>query len=163
MDIISMDPYSQMATPPGSDEVKRVFYSHPRAMVGVDTFLFDHTAESRVPPYYLPNPNTFGGMARYIKLYALGLLGLEEGVKRITSQPAKRLGLKDRGVISQGMKADIVVFAPEEVTDKGTDDEPRRYSEGFRWVFVNGKSAMENGILTAGRSGQVLYTRPSAL
>ncbi|HOQ02629.1 MAG TPA: amidohydrolase family protein [Bacillota bacterium] len=163
MDIISMDPYSQTATPPGSDEVKRVFYSHPRAMVGVDTFLFDHTAESRVPPYYLPNPNTFGGMARYIKLYALGLLGLEEGIKRITSQPAKWLGLRDRGVISQGMKADIVVFAPEEVTDKGTDDEPRRYSEGFRWVFVNGKSAMENGILTAGRSGQVLYTRPSAL
>jgi N-acyl-D-amino-acid deacylase len=90
-------------------------------------------------------------------------LGLEEGIKRITSQPAKWLGLKDRGVISQGMKADIVVFAPEEVTDKGTDDEPRRYPEGFRWVFVNGKSAMENGILTAGRSGQVLYTRPSAL
>ena len=61
------------------------------------------------------------------------------------------------------LEADIVVFAPEEVTDKGTDDEPRRYPEGFRWVFVNGKSAMENGILTAGRSGQVLYTRPRSL
>lgn len=160
MDVISSDPYIQTMTPSGSDEVKRLFYSHPRAMVGIDTFLVDSMAESYVPPYYLPNPNTFGGMARYIKLYALGLLGLEEGIKRITSQPAEWLGLKDRGVIAEGMKADIVVFEPDEVTDKGTDEEPRRYPDGFEWVFVNGKKAMESRVLTAGRSGQVLFARP---
>jgi len=157
MDVICADPYCILSRPStGSDEVKRVFYKHPLAMVGVDTFLVNHTAETKVPPYYLPNPNTFGGMARFIKLYALGLLGLEEGIRRITSLPAERLGLKDRGVIAKGMKADIVVFRPEAVTDKGTDEEPRQYPEGFTWVFVNGQDAMGDGKLTLNHSGEVL-------
>ena len=157
MDVICADPYSILSRPSvGSDEVKRVFYRHPLAMVGIDTFLVNVTAEVKVPPYYLPNPNSFGGMARFIKHYALGLLGLEEGIRRITSLPAQRLGLKDRGLIAEGMKADIVVFNPEAVAEKSTDEEPRQYPEGFRWVFVNGQVAMEDGKLTLSRSGQVL-------
>ncbi len=162
MEVISLDPYSIASTPDGPDDIKRIFYAHPRAMVGIDTFLMDNTAESHVPPYYLPNPNTFGGMARFIKQYAIGLLGLEEGIKRITGLPAARLGLKDRGVIAEGMKADIVIFQPEIVTDKGTDEEPRQYPEGFKWVFVNGKPAMENGAFNGNRNGDVLLARNHA-
>lgn len=157
MDVISADPYATVARKTtNSDEVKRVFYKHPRAMVGIDTFLVNTTFETKVPPYFLPNPNTFGGMARFIRLYAIGLLGLEEGIRRITSLPAKILGLKDRGVIAEGMKADIVIFKPEAVTEKDTDEEPRQYPEGFSWVLVNGQVAMENGKHTLSRSGQVL-------
>lgn len=158
MNVISADPYvsSAWADEKESDEVKRIFFRHPLAMVGVDTFLVDPTYEIKVVPYTLPNPNTFGGMARFIKLYGLGLLGLEEGIKRITSLPAKTLGIKDRGTIAEGMKADLVVFKPEAVLDKGTEEEPRQYPEGFSWVFVNGVVAMENGKLTRSRSGRVL-------
>jgi len=157
MDVISADPYAIVARKTtNSDEVKRVFYKHPRAMVGIDTFLVNTTFETKVPPYFLPNPNTFGGMARFIRLYAVGLLGLEEGIRRITSLPAEILGLKDRGVIAEGMKADIVVFKPEAVTEKDTDEEPRQYPEGFSWVLVNGRVAIENGKHTLSRSGQVL-------
>lgn len=157
MDVVSRDPFATRAEPAeGSDEVKRIFYRHPSAMVGIDTFLVDHTAGSKIPPYYLPNPNSFGGMARFIRLYAVGLLGLEEGVRRLTGLPAQRLGLSDRGVIAEGKKADLVVFRPEKVTDRGTSDEPRQYPEGFSWVFVNGEAAMADGGLTLSGSGKVL-------
>jgi len=160
MDVISADPYSTRAEPSeGSDETKRIFFRHPLAMVGIDTFLFDDTAETRVPPYYLPNPNTFGGMARFIRLYAVGLLGLEEGIRRVTGLPAQRLGLTDRGVIARGKKADLVIFRPEAVKETSTGEEPRQYPLGFSWVFVNGKAALENGKLTLSESGRVL-TRP---
>jgi N-acyl-D-amino-acid deacylase len=95
-------------------------------------------------------------MARFIKLYAVGLLGLEEGIRRLTSMPAATLGLDDRGVVAEGKKADLVVFRPEAVTDKGTIDEPRQYPEGFKSVFVNGTAAMEDGQLTLARGGRVL-------
>ena len=157
MDVIQEDPHATVGKPKeGSDEIKRIFFRHPRAMVGIDTFLADETAGSSVPPYYLPNPNTFGGMARFLKHYALGLLGLEEGIRRLTGLPAERLGLKDRGVIAEGKKADLVIFRPEAVLDKTTSEEPRQYPEGFTWVFVSGKPAVEEGKLTLSRNGSVL-------
>lgn len=154
MDVICEDPMATAAWLENSkaDKVKRIFYKHPLAMVGVDTFLVDHTYEVNVPPYTLPNLNTFGGMARFIKLYALDLLGLEEGIRRITNLPAKTLGLKDRGIIAEGKKADLVVFTPGDVEDKGSEEEPRQYPSGFSWVFVNGTMAMENGKFTKSRS-----------
>ncbi len=158
MNVVSKDPRATTAwvEGPEGDKVKRIFYEHPFAMVGIDTFIVDHTYEVTVPPYTLPNPNTFGGMARFIKMYALGLLGLEEGIRRLTSLPAETLGLKDRGLIAEGKKADLVVFEPNKVQDKGTEEEPRQYPHGFNWVLVNGVIAMENGKFTKSRTGEVL-------
>ncbi len=156
MDVVCNDPYATGAWGEESDEVKRIFYRHPLAMVGMDTFLVDHTFEIKIPPYTLPNPNSFGGMAKFLRLYAQGFLGLEEGVRRITGLSAKTLGIKDRGLIAEGMKADVVVFAPEKVTEKGTYEEPRQYAEGFSWVFVNGVAALADGKLTHSHSGKVL-------
>lgn len=156
-EIICNDPWATRAEPrDSSDEVKRIFFRHPSAMVGIDTFLFDETAEVRVPPYYLPNPNTFGGMARFVRVYALGFLGLEEGVRRISSLPAERLGLKDRGVLAEKKKADIVVFDPSSVKEMCTSEEPRQYATGFSWVLVNGVPAVQNGKLALSGSGRVL-------
>lgn len=157
MDVLRRDSHAKHAPPKeGSDQVKRIFYGHKLAMVGIDTFLADKTMEVTVPPYYLPNPNTYGGMARFIRLYANGLLGLEEGIRRVTGLPASRLDLADRGVLAEGKKADVLVFKPEEVTERGTAEEPREYPAGFSWVFVNGTPAMTEGELTLSGSGQVL-------
>jgi len=161
MDVISEDPRAGGGSkrPFATDGALRVFYQHPLAMVGCDTLVVDETFESKVLPYNLPNLNTFGGMARFIRLYANGLLGLEEGIRRLTSLPASRLGLADRGAIEVGKKADLVVFKPEAIKECQDDIETRRYPEGYGWVFVNGVAAMENGKLTHSRSGKVLRKR----
>ncbi len=157
MDIICEDPWTTTGLRKGEEETKRLFFKHPRAMVAIDTFVVDETCEGKNPPYMLPNPNSFGGMARYLSLYAAAdVLGLEEGVRRISGLPAERLGLADRGILAEGKKADIVVFRPEAVKDKSTEDEPRQYPKGFSWVFVNGKAAMEDGKLTLTKSGKAL-------
>ncbi len=156
--VIMDDPYARLSLgkPDTPDDVKRVFYKHPRAMAGTDTKLFDTAAEQTIPPYYVPNPNTYGGMARYIKRYGIGMLGFEEGIRRITSLPAATMGLRDRGEIVVGKKADIVVMTPHLVCERSTDDEPRQYPGGFDWVLVNGVPALADGKHTLSRSGKVL-------
>jgi len=158
MDILAADPRAcgGPRRPYAMDEALRVFYSHPLAMVGIDTILTDETIEMTVPPYSYPNLNTFGGIARFVRLYAVGHLGLEEGVRRLTGLPASRLGLADRGVLAEGMKADVVVLRPDEVQECEDQIEPRQYPKGYYWVFVNGVAAMADGKLTASRSGTVL-------
>jgi N-acyl-D-amino-acid deacylase len=161
MDVIVEDPRAcgGMRRPYALDEALRVFYSHPLAMVGIDTMLVDETFEMTVPPHMYPNLNTFGGVARFFRLYGMGLLGLEEGVRRLTSLPAERLGLSDRGVVAPGMKADLVVLKPDDVLECQDDVEPMQYPQGYHWVFVNGTAAMEDGKLTHSRSGEVLRKR----
>lgn len=161
MDVIVADPRAcgGMRRPYALDEALRIFYSHPLAQVGIDTVLVDETFEMTVPPYGYPNLNTFGGVARFIRLYAVGHLGLEEGIRRLTGLAASRLGLADRGLIKPGMKADLVVLKPEDVVECQDQIEPRQYPTGYHWVFVNGVAAMENGKLTHSRSGMVLRQR----
>jgi len=158
MDVIQQDPRASGGTrrPYAMDQALRVYYSHPLAMVGCDTMAVDETFAMSVPPFMYPNLNTFGGMARFVRLYALGHLGLEEGIRRLTSLPAERLGLKDRGVIATGMQADLVVFKPEDVADNESNIDPVKYPTGYHWVLVNGEVAMADGQLTRSRSGKVL-------
>ena len=84
------------------------------------------------------------------------VLKLEEAVRKMTSFPAQRLGLNDRGSIREGMKADIVVFDPARVRDMATLDNPKQYPEGIPIVIVNGEIVFENGAMTAARPGRVL-------
>ena len=71
--------------------------------------------------------------------------------------PAQRLGLADRGVLREAMKADVVIFDPNTVRDKATFEQPHQYAEGVSTVIVNGQVAFENGKMTAARPGRVLY------
>ena len=71
--------------------------------------------------------------------------------------PAQRLGLADRGVLREGLKADIAVFDPNSVRDLATFEQPHQYAEGVTLVVVNGQIAMEDGKMTAARPGRVLY------
>jgi N-acyl-D-amino-acid deacylase len=85
-----------------------------------------------------------------------GLLPLAEAVRRLTSAPAQRLGLHDRGVLRPGAAADVVAFDPAGVTERGTTFEPNQVAAGVRHVFVNGVATLRDGVLTGARSGEVI-------
>jgi len=85
-----------------------------------------------------------------------GILGLPEAIHRMTSMPAHRLGLHDRGELKVGNRADIAVFDPNEFSPTATLDNPNSYANGMRHVVVNGVPSFANGEFTDNRSGQVL-------
>lgn len=104
------------------------------------------------------HPTSYGWAARTLGVYVRerGVLRLEEAVRKMTSLPASRLGLFDRGTIAPGNWADLVVFDPETVIDRATVYSPREYAEGVRWVLVNGAVVINNGEHTGARPGVVL-------
>ncbi len=105
-----------------------------------------------------PHPRLYGTFPRILGHYCreLGLLDLPEAIRKMTSAPAARLGLRDRGIVRPGMKADLVVFDPDRVIDKSTYDEPRQYPEGIQHVFVNGRHAVRDGELHEANAGRLL-------
>jgi len=105
-----------------------------------------------------PHPRAFGTMPRLLGRYArdLGLLSVEEAVRRITSQAARRVGLLDRGLLRPGMMADVVVFDPGRIRDLATYEEPSQYSQGIEHVVVNGRPVLEDGRMTGERPGRAL-------
>jgi N-acyl-D-amino-acid deacylase len=84
------------------------------------------------------------------------LLTLEEAVRKMTSFPAARLGLADRGLVRPGMKADLVVFDPATIRDRATFERPHQYAEGVSLVVVGGEVVLDGDRTTAARPGQVL-------
>jgi N-acyl-D-amino-acid deacylase len=106
-----------------------------------------------------PHPRSYGTFARVLAVYVRdkGLLTLEEGVRKMTSLPAWRLGLHDRGILRPGMKADIAVFDPARIRDTATYEQPHQYAEGVAQVLVNGEVIYEKGAMTAARPGRILY------
>jgi N-acyl-D-amino-acid deacylase len=84
------------------------------------------------------------------------VLPLEEGIRRLTQMPAQRVGLADRGVLAPGAWADVTVFDPDLVQDRGTVAEPNAFPDGIRHVLVNGQLAFTDGRFAADRSGRVL-------
>jgi N-acyl-D-aspartate/D-glutamate deacylase len=84
------------------------------------------------------------------------LLGLEEAVRKMTSAPAARLGLADRGLLEDGHFADVVVFDPLTVRSNATYDEPRQYPTGIEHVVVNGTLVVDGGEHTGALPGRVV-------
>lgn len=106
-----------------------------------------------------PHPRSYGTFARVLAVYVREkkLLTLEDAVRKMTSFPAQRVGLLDRGILRPGMKADVVVFDADRIRDKSTYDQPHQYAEGVTAVLVNGVIVFENGAMTGARPGVVLY------
>jgi N-acyl-D-amino-acid deacylase len=111
-------------------------------------------------PLYGPHdhPRTWGAMPRLLGHYVreLHLLTLPEAVRKITSMPAQREHLHDRGLLKPGYFADITVFDPNTIADKASYDHPDQVSEGVRFVFVNGQLEYEDGGLTGTGAGRAL-------
>lgn len=108
--------------------------------------------------HVLVNQASYGWTARVLGYYVreLQALRLEEAVAKMTSFPAQRLGLKDRGFLKEGMVADLVIFDPDEVCDITTPDNPAGYPRGIECVFVNGQCVFEKGSLTGATPGKVI-------
>jgi len=106
-----------------------------------------------------PHPRGYGTNARVLGHYVreLKVIKMEEAIRRMTSLPAQKFQLRDRGLIREGMAADIVVFDEGIVGDRSTFTHPHAYSTGFRYVIVNGQIVIKDGIHTGVRSGVVLY------
>ena len=94
-------------------------------------------------------------IARYVR--EMGVLSLEDAVRKMTSWPATRLRLEDRGVIREGMWADVVVFDYETIQDLATWESPVEFSEGIDYVLVNGELVIDHGVHTGAMPGRVLY------
>lgn len=105
-----------------------------------------------------PHPRAWGTFPRYLGHYCreLGLLSLEECVRHLAENPAKRLGWTDRGLVRAGYAADLVVFDPRTVADRATFEQPRLLATGIHHVVVNGRSVLENGSRTATAPGRAL-------
>jgi N-acyl-D-aspartate/D-glutamate deacylase len=140
-----------------TEEEVITYLKHKQAMVGIDTFTFDDTWEISCPPYFLPHPNTYGAYPRYIRRYVreTKALSIEEAIYKATHAPAKKMGLKGRGIIERGAFADIVIFNYDELSEGGDYLEPRRYPKGIKYVIVNGKIVVEKGKHTKARPGKV--------
>jgi N-acyl-D-amino-acid deacylase len=106
----------------------------------------------------VPHPRSYGTAPRVLGRYVRerGVLTLEAAVAKLSSVPAARLGLTDRGLVRDGWKADLVVFDAETVTDLATFEDPARYPAGIRDVIVNGRVAIRDGIETGERPGRLL-------
>lgn len=123
--------------------------------------MFASDASIRIFGRGAPHPRGYGTNARVLARYVREqkIIPLEEAVRRMTSLPAQRFGLHDRGLIREGMAADMVVFDPETVQDNSTFNKPHQYSSGFSYVFVNGALTLEEGVHNGTRKGEILYKR----
>jgi N-acyl-D-amino-acid deacylase len=105
-----------------------------------------------------PHPRAYGTFPRILRKYVREdhLLTLEDAIRKFTALPAQRMRLTDRGVLKQGMWADVVVFDPDQITDKATFEDPNQLSVGMQYVFVNGVPVLLEGKATSALPGRVL-------
>jgi N-acyl-D-amino-acid deacylase len=120
--------------------------------------MFASDASIRQYKQGVPHPRGYGTNARVLSKYVREekIISLEEAVRRMTSLPAQKFQLKDRGLLKEGMAADVVIFDEKEVQDMASFEDPHQYSKGFKYVIVNGKMVAENGIHTGVRNGITL-------
>lgn len=126
----------------------QAFVSHPYGMIGSDAILFGE----------YPNPRTYGCfplvLAEFVR--AEKHLRLPEAIRKMTSFPAQRLGLPDRGLLRDGFKADVVIFDPATVRTDATREDPKHYPVGIDYVIVNGKVVIDQGNNTGVLPGRAL-------
>ena len=132
------------------EDVRRIM-KHPQTMIASDGRLSQ-------PGDGSPHPRAYGTFPRVLGRYTreLHLLTLEQAVNKMTGMPARRLGLTNRGTLSPGNFADVVVFDPNTVADRSTFEKPHQYPVGIEHVLVNGDFMVDGGEFTAKRPGRVL-------
>lgn len=135
----------------GEEDVKRIM-QYPFNMFASD-------ASIRLLGAGMPHPRGYGTNARVLSKYVRDekVISLEEAVRRMTSLPAQKFQLSDRGLLKTGYAADIVIFDENKVKDVSTFERPHAYSTGFQFVIVNGVLTVENEKHLGVRSGKALY------
>jgi N-acyl-D-aspartate/D-glutamate deacylase len=138
-----------------TEEDNVVTITHPLTMFASDGRIIPEDSE------YFPNPYANGTFTKVLGKYVREekLLTLHDAIRRMTSYPAQKLGLNDRGILKEGYWADITIFDADRIIDKATYENPRLYSEGVEYVFVNGVLAYNKGVFTNSKSGMALRKR----
>ena len=122
--------------------------------IGSDGFAFAADPE-KIPS--IPHPRSFGTFPEFFRLVReRQFCSLEQAVRRATSKAADMLGMKDRGMLREGMIADITVFDPDMIAPCATHIDPIQLSTGVHHVIINGEIALHNGTQTRSRCGQIL-------
>jgi N-acyl-D-amino-acid deacylase len=105
-----------------------------------------------------PHPRYYGTFPRVLGKYVREekVISLEEGIRKMTSAPAQRLGLADRGLLKEGFKADVTVFDPETILDNATFTDPHRFPSGIPYVICNGVFVIDKGKHTGKLPGRAL-------
>lgn len=136
------------------DNVARVL-QHPLLIIGSDGSTMAPTGRAALAR---PHPRSYGTCPRVLGYYVRErrLFDLPTAVRKMTSLPADQIGLRDRGRLAPGRKADVVVFDAGTVTDLATFEDPHRYPAGIAHVFVNGVAVVDQGAHTGARPGRVL-------
>jgi dihydroorotase/N-acyl-D-amino-acid deacylase len=133
------------------EDLQRILV-HPATMIGSD---------GEIPTFgqAVPHPRSYGTFVRVLGLYVRDkkLLTLETAIQKMSSFPAQRLGLADRGVLRTGLKADLAIIDPARVADTATFEKPHSYAVGVSTVIVNGQIVFEKEAMTPARPGRVLY------
>ena len=133
------------------DDIRRVV-THKSSTICTDGLLIGN-----------PHPRAYGTFPRVLRRYVLEekLLTLEKAVQKMTSLPAYRFGLKDRGIVKHGAFADLVIFDPRTIRDTATYDNPRQFAEGVKYVIVNGQVVLREGQFSEARPGKALRREPA--
>ena len=136
----------------GEEDIRRIMKSRYQ-MFGTDAAGIPFN-----PEFGAVHPRFFGTYPRVLGKYVREeqVLTLEEAIRKMTSFPAQRLGIKDRGLLREGAWADLVVFNPDTVIDKATFEKPFALPEGIPYVIVNGKVVVEQGTIQKVFPGQIL-------
>jgi len=108
-----------------------------------------------------PHPRAYGTNARVLGKYVreMGVISLEDAIRRMTSLPAEKFNIKNRGLIKEDYIADIVIFDENEVTDMANYTEPHRYAKGFKYVWVNGALTINEGEHNGTRKGMAIRNK----
>lgn len=140
-----------------STDVIRIM-QHPTTMIASDGRL-TQDGEGH------PHPRAYGTFPRVIGYYAreLGVLSIEEAIRKMTSMPAETMGLTDRGILRDKYRADLVIFDPQTIIDRSTFTNPHQYPAGIEYVMINGQLAVDRGVFMDIRSGEVLKRKTLSL
>jgi N-acyl-D-amino-acid deacylase len=151
MDIVSRGGASAVFHGMGEEDVTRIM-RYPFNMIASD-------AGIRVLNAGVPHPRGYGTNARVLGRYVRDkkVMELEEAIRRMTSLPAQKFQLHDRGLLQPGMAADIVIFDEQKVIDLSSFENPHAYSIGFEYVIVNGKITVDQQKHNGTRAGKILY------
>ncbi len=124
---------------------------HPAVMIGTD-------GDLEIYRQFACHPRNYGTFPRVLAKYVReqGVVSLSEAIRKMTSMPAEKVGLKDRGVLAAGKVADLVVFSPEAVQDNATFGDAHQYPDGIPYVLVGGEFAVDGGQTTDRLLGRAL-------
>jgi len=153
--LITQEGSVKVVVPAMFEEDVELIMQHPDTMISSDGKAV--SPRGRYAQLH-PHPRYYGAFPRVLGRYVRekGILDLPEAIRKMTSLPANRLGLKDRGTIAEGQAADIVILNPNTVVDRATFEQPSQFPQGIEYVFVNGDLVVEEGEHTGRYPGRLL-------